>query len=283
MNFNTYFMPKKLHAVCLAFLLAAAPAAFAQSAGKTIAGVSYYSDPAISPDGSEIAFTSGGDIWTVSASGGEAHLLISDPAYDSRAIYSPDGNYLAFNSTRTGNGDIYIFNLKTNELKRLTFDDGNESLSAWSPDGKYVYYASTSREISGMNDIYRVKAAGGTPMPVSTNRYMNEFFAMPSPDGKTLALTARGIAAQQWWRNGSSHLDQSEIWLMKEGSTPEYEKFTSGGAKELWPMWSKDGASVYYVSDRSGTQNLWVKTVSGTPKQLTDFTKGRMLWPTISL
>ncbi len=275
-------MHQKLHAVCLAFLLMAAPAAFAQSASeKTLTGVPYYSDPAISPDGSEIAFTSGGDIWTVPAVGGEAHLLISDPAYDSRPVYSPDGKYLAFNSTRTGNGDIYIFNLKTNELKRLTCDDGNESLSAWSPDGKYVYYASTSRDISGMNDIYRVKAAGGTPMPVSENRYMNEFFAMPSPDGKTLALTARGIAAQQWWRNGSSHLDQSEIWLMKDGNVPAYQRITSGGAKELWPMWSKDGTSIYYVSDRSGTQNLWVKTVSGTPKQLTHFSKGRVLWPTM--
>ncbi len=276
-------MHKKLQTACLFFLLAAAPTAFSQSfAGKTVAGIPYYSDPAISPDGTEIAFTSGGDIWTVPAAGGEAHLLISDPAYDSRPVYSPDGKYLAFNSTRTGNGDIYIFNLKTNELKRLTFDDGNESLSAWSPDGKYVYYASTSHEISGMNDVFRIKAGGGTPMPVSENRYMNEFFAMPSPDGKTLALTARGVAAQQWWRNGSSHLDQSEIWLMKEGKPSPYEKFTAGGAKELWPMWSKDGQSIYYISDRSGTQNLWVKTVSGTPKQLTKFSSGRVLWPTMA-
>lgn len=283
MNFNTSFMHKNLQAVCLAFLLAAAPAAFAQAVSeKNLTSLSYFSDPAISPDGSEIAFTSGGDIWTVAAVGGEAHLLISDPAYDSRPVYSPDGKYLAFNSTRTGNGDIYIFNLKTNELKRLTFDDGNESLSAWSADNKYVYYASTSHDISGMNDIYRLKAAGGTPMPVSENRYMNEFFAIPSPDGKTLALTARGVAAQQWWRNGSSHLDQSEIWLMKEGKTAAYEKITAGGAKELWPMWSKDGQSIYYISDRGGTQNLWIKTVSGKPKQLTNFTNGRVLWPTMA-
>ncbi|MGI4020707.1 MAG: S41 family peptidase [Janthinobacterium lividum] len=276
-------MHKKLQAVCLGFLLATAPAAFAQQdAEKPIPGMPYYSDPAISPDGSEIAFTSGGDIWTVAAAGGEAHILISDPAYDSRPVYSPDGKYLAFNSTRTGNGDVYIFNLKTNELKRLTFDDGNENLSAWSADNKYVYYASTSHDISGMNDIYRVKAVGGTPMPVSENRYMNEFFAMPSPDGKTLALTARGIAAQQWWRNGSSHLDQSEIWLMKDGKTATYEKITAGGAKELWPMWSRDGQSIYYISDRSGTQNLWVKTAKGTPKQLTSFTNGRVLWPTMA-
>jgi len=276
-------MHKKLHIACLAFFMAASPAMFAQQAAeKTINGISYYSDPAISPDGTEIAFTSGGDIWTVPATGGEAHLLISDPAYDSRPIYSPDGNFLAFNSTRTGNGDIYIFNLKTNELKRLTFDDANEELSAWSADNKYVYYASTGHDISAMRDVFRIKATGGTAMPVSENRYMNEFFAMPSPDGKTIALAARGIANSQWWRNGSSHLDQSEIWLMKDNGAPSYQKITTGGAKELWPMWSKDGSQIYYISDRSGTENLWVKTVSGEPKQLTHFTKGRVLWPTLS-
>jgi len=267
----------------LAILLIAASVASAQpGTKKTVSGTPYYADPAISPDGSEIAFSSGGDIWTVPATGGEAHLLISDPAFDSMPMYSPDGKYLAFNSTRTGNGDIYIFNLKTSELKRLTFDDGNEALSGWSPDGKYVYYATSSHDISGMSDVYRIKATGGTPMAVSNNRYMSEFFAAPSPDGKTLAINARGLASAQWWRKGSSHIDQSEIYIMKEGESPDYEKVTDGGAKELWPMWSKDGGSIYYVSDRGGAQNLWVKTIKGTPKQLTNFSTGRVLWPEIA-
>src|SRR6266481_6749515 len=67
----------------------------------------YFTEPAISPDGSEIAFVSGGDIWTAPASGGDAHLLVSHPATESRPLYSPDGRKLAFGSTRTGNGDIY--------------------------------------------------------------------------------------------------------------------------------------------------------------------------------
>jgi Tol biopolymer transport system component len=272
----------KIHAFAFAILFTTSAAFAQQDTKKPITPVPVYADPAISPDGTEIAFSSGGDIWTVPATGGEAHLLISDPAFDSTPLYSPDGKYLAFNSTRTGNGDIYIFNLKTNELKRLTFDDGSEALSAWSPDGRYIYYSTTSHDISGMNDVYRVKTTGGTPMPVSSSRYMNEFFAAPSPDGKTIAMNARGIASSQWWRKGSSHIDQSEIWLMKEGDSQSYERITEGGAKELWPMWSKDGASVYYVSDRSGAQNLWVKTIKGTPKQLTNFSKGRVIWPTIA-
>ncbi|HZG23065.1 MAG TPA: hypothetical protein VEZ17_00730, partial [Chitinophagaceae bacterium] len=135
----------------------------AKTPGKQVAPVSYYSDPSLSPDGSEIAFSSGGDIWTVPARGGEARLLISDQGYESRPLYSPDGRSLAFNSTRTGNGDIYVFNIETGKLKRLTYDDGNDEISAWSPDGQYVYFSSTSREISSMRDVFRVKSGGGTP------------------------------------------------------------------------------------------------------------------------
>ena len=62
----------------------------------------YFTEPALSPDGSEIAFVSGGDIWTVAAAGGEAHLMVSHPATESRPLFSPDGRRLAFGSARTG-------------------------------------------------------------------------------------------------------------------------------------------------------------------------------------
>jgi len=65
----------------------------------------------VSPDGREVAFVSGGDIWTVPIGGGEARLLVSDPALEVRPLYSPDGKMLAFTSTRTGNGDIYVLDL----------------------------------------------------------------------------------------------------------------------------------------------------------------------------
>ena len=71
----------------------------------------------------EIAFASGGDIWTVPASGGDARLLVSDPATESRPHWSPDGRRLAFVSTRTGGGDIYVLTLETGDVRRLTLDD----------------------------------------------------------------------------------------------------------------------------------------------------------------
>ncbi|MBO0939528.1 PD40 domain-containing protein [Fibrella sp. HMF5335] len=245
-----------------------------------------FAEPALSPDGGEIAFVAGGDIWTVSAAGGEARLLVAHADNESRPLYSPDGKYLAFGSTRSGNGDIYLLTLATGDLRRLTFDDGSESLTGWSHDGKMVYFQLTSRDISGMNDIYRVAMGGGTPMPVTADRYASEFFGTPSPDGSTLAFSARGIAAAQWWRKGSSHLDQTEIWTCaigtKKSDKPAYERLTEGGAKELWPLWSADGKTLYYMSDRNGNQNLWSKPLKGQPVMLTNFTNGRVLWPSMS-
>src|SRR5881275_3642392 len=108
----------------------------------------YFTEPSLSPDGAEIAFVSGGDIWTVPARGGEARLLVSHSANEGRPLYSPDGKRLAFTSNRTGNGDIYLLNFSTGEVKRLTFDDGNDQLDAWSRDGKWIYFSSASRDIS---------------------------------------------------------------------------------------------------------------------------------------
>src|SRR6266436_332333 len=86
--------------VLLSSLLVLSVSAFGQPAAQK--AQPYFTEPAISPDGSEIAFVSGGDIWTVPAAGGEARLLVSHPATESRPMYSPDGKRLAFISRRTG-------------------------------------------------------------------------------------------------------------------------------------------------------------------------------------
>src|SRR5205823_11260219 len=88
-----------------------------------------FAEPGIAPDGSTIAFVSGGDIWEVPARGGDARLLVSHPSTESRPLYSPDGKRLAFTSTRTGNGDVYALTLATGDLARLTFDDAAEQVS----------------------------------------------------------------------------------------------------------------------------------------------------------
>lgn len=250
-----------------------------------IAPMSAMSEPALSPDRREIAFVSGGDIWTVPAAGGEARLLVSHPAYDSRPLYSPDGTKLAFMSTRTGNGDIYVLTLASGHLDRITYDDVPEQLDSWSRDGKWIYFSSGSQDVNGMDDIFRASAAGGTPMPVSADRFTQEYWAVPSPaDPNTIAFTATGLTEDQWWRKGHAHIDESQIWLLHFGGpAPRYEAVTKDDAKDAWPMWGRDATSLFYVSDKSGAENIWTTTPgAGDPKQITSFANGRLLWPTIS-
>ncbi len=248
-----------------------------------------FSEPGISPDGREIAFVSAGEIWTVPADGGDARLLVAHEAFESRPLYAPDGRRLAFISKRTGGGDIYVLDFASGALRRLTFDDGLEQLDGWSRDGQWIYFSSTSRDISGMNDIYRVRATGGTPMTVSDDRYVNEFSAAISPDGRTLAFSARGISSGQWWRRGHSHLDMSELWTMPlDGDAAKgraaYTQLTARNGKSSWPMWSADGGSLFFMSDRDGAENLWSRPAApgGNERKLTTFGGGRLLWPSIS-
>jgi len=245
------------------------------------AGVPYLGQPALCPTRPEIAFVSGGDIWVVAQKGGEAHLLVSHAAEDTRPLYSPDGTKLAFVSTRTGGGDIYILTLANGDLKRLTFDDRLDQLDAWSRDGKWIYFSNNGYDVGGKNDIFRVSVEGGTPMAVSADRFTNEFQAAPSPDGTSIALAARGNGDSQWWRHGHSHLDESEIWLRKDGSTAVYEKLVDLNGRNAWPNWTPDGKQLYFMSDRSGAQNIWTLPIGGKLRQVTKFTDGRVLWPSI--
>ncbi|HEY2854394.1 MAG TPA: LpqB family beta-propeller domain-containing protein [Gemmatimonadaceae bacterium] len=242
-----------------------------------------FAEPSITPDRSEIAFVSGGDIWVVPFAGGAAHLLVSHPATESRPMYSPDGTRLAFMSNRAGSMDIWILTFATGDVRQLTFDDGNEQLDGWSHDGNWIYFSSSAHDVGSNTDVYRVRATGGTPMSVSADRYAAEFMSAPSPDGSQIAVVARGMGQSQWWRKGHSHLDESEIWLVKgDGSrAPTYKQLLARNAKQQWPMWSADGSVIYYVSDQSGAQNIWMKPLRGEAKRLTTFTDGRVLFPSI--
>jgi tricorn protease len=241
------------------------------------------SDPAISPDGREIAFVSGGDIWTVAAAGGEAHLLVTHPATESRPLYSPDGTKLAFVSTRTGAGNIYVLTLATGELMRLTYSDRPDSLDGWSHDGKWIYFTSAVNDVAGQGDIFRVSSSGGTPLEVSHERYLGEFESAPSPDGQTIVLMAKGLSFAQWWRNGHAHIDETEVWLKPVAESGKYRMLLKADAKHAWPMWSGDGKTIFYMSDASGAENIWAVPV-GAPEsatELTHFKEGRVLWPSI--
>jgi Tol biopolymer transport system component/C-terminal processing protease CtpA/Prc len=286
------------------FLLGLVILLFAATARAAVDPVPDFAQPAVSPDGSEIAFVSGGNLWTVPATGGDARLLITGAGDLARPLYSPVGHLIALISNRTGNGDIYLFNLDSGALTRLTYDDAVDRLDAFSKDGKWVWFSNSGHNAGGgMNEIYRVPVTGGTPMAVIGEPYQNHSQAAPSPDGHTVAFVDGGMATGQWWRHGHAHIDESAIWTADiRTDPPVYARVTGLGAKNLWPMYSPDARTLYFTSDRDGCENLYSvkfprvrrpknpKPVVGPPaetpliepEQLTNFHTGRLLWPTIS-
>lgn len=255
----------------------------ARAPGAAAARAAIFAEPSLSPDGRELAFVSAGDIWVAPAAGGDARLVVGHTANDFRPRWSPDGSKLAFVSTRSGNGDIYVLEVAGGALTRLTFEDGQEQLDAWSPDGRFIYFSTAAHDIAGMNDVFRVKATGGTPMPVAADRYASEYWAAPSPDGRRLAITARGVTAGQWWRRGSSHIDEAEIWTVTLDGTPRYERISTGErpgkGRDAWPMWAPDGRTLWFVSDRDSVENIYAQAPGAPARALTRFTDGRVLWP----
>ncbi|MGH9475514.1 MAG: S41 family peptidase [Terriglobales bacterium] len=268
---------------CLAAAAVLGGLAFSQAVSQA-----EMTQPALSPDGQQIAFASNGAIWTVPARGGVARILIASAATESRPLYSPDGKWLAFESTRTGGGDIYLFNLTTSELRRLTWDDGADRLDCWSPDSQWVYFSSSSHNAGGMNDIDRVRITGGTPLPVSSQRYVDQYDAAAAPDGSLAVVTRGEMGLSQWWRDGHAHIDNTQIWRVVpaavDGAKTGYQMLLpTDQAKNIWPMWGPEGRTLYFMSDRSGAENLWeLPSVGAQPRALTHFTDGRLLWPALA-
>jgi tricorn protease len=274
------FQRRALAAACLlASTMLTAPGARAQDGAKPA-----FAEPTLSPDGALIAFASGGDIWEVASAGGIARPLVTDAATEGRPLYSPDGARLAFTSTRGGSANIYVLDLASGAVTRLTYAEAGEELDAWSPDGKYLYFASGIDDVGRQSDIFRVSTAGGTPMQISREKYLAEFQAAPSPDGATLVINTRGLSNGQWWRNGTSHIDQTELWLKPVAEGGAYHRLLADSEKHAWPMWSRDGRSIVYMSAKGGTENLWRIGVAegAAPEPLTHFTTGRLLYPAMA-
>ena len=145
-------------------------------------------DVKISPDGSTIAFTYKGDIYTVGSQGGKATRLTSLESYEANPIWSPDGRQIAFSSDRHGNLDVFVMDADGANQRRLTTNSASEIPETFSPDGSEVWFSAAIQApqksamfpTGRMTQFYGVKTTGGKSRQIlGTPAQMPSFSTSP--------------------------------------------------------------------------------------------------------
>lgn len=229
--------------------------------------------PALSPDGSQLAFDWRGDIWIVPVEGGVAWRLTDHVAHDAFPRWSPDGREIAFSSVRHGNPDIFVAGIDGGAPVRLTFHSNWDRILDWSPDGQTLYFGAWRG--GRWRTIFSVPRAGGLPARVTHDRSFN---AAVSPDGKWIAYV-RGYT--YWWRKHYRGPASREIWVRALNGGESY-RITNWEGHDDHPQWSHDSQALYFQSERDdGVLNVYRQELSfdgdrlapaGEPTQLTQMT-----------
>ena len=231
--------------------------------------------PAISPDGKTIAFGYKGDLYTVSTSGGVAVPLTIHEAHDMMPVWSHDGKYIAFASDRNGNFDVFIMPSTGGAPVRLTYNSSADYPYDFSPDDKRVIFGSGRNapaqsvrfSISLFKNLYSVSVKGGRPVLISAAGMENAHYN--SKGTAILFQDTKGYEDE--WRKHHTSAVTKDIWLL-DIPTQKYTRLTPFNGEDREPVFGGDDKTVYYLSEKNGSQNLYKMALDGSGDQaLTDF------------
>jgi Tol biopolymer transport system component/DNA-binding winged helix-turn-helix (wHTH) protein len=201
-------------------------------------------------------------LFLLSPETGEKRRVTSPPASivgDCSPAFSPDGKQLAFVRVISALvGEVYLVSMDGGEPKRLTFDGAGVSNLAWTPNGREIVFGSRN---GGKNRLFRIPVEGGGA----------EWMAATGSDAQYPAFSRDGIRLA--WRQNTSDEDIYRLAL-KSGSenVPPLASLIVSTAFEASPRYSPDGKRIAFVSNRSGSDEIWVCDSDGeNPIRLTSF------------
>jgi len=242
--------------------------------------------PAVSPDGTRVAFLSERgrldvELWLADAQTGEIlRRLVRGPALDphfgslnfiiSAGTFSPDGSQLAFSALRRGQNVVALVDVARGGVTRQITVPGIPEITnpTWSPDGSTIVFAGTQ---GGITNLFALDLRSEQVRQLTTGRNADLLPAY-SPDGTRVAfVTDRGPGTDMdILQLGPYRIAILDIATGGIDLLPEV-----GGQRNYNPTWAPDGQSVYFISDRSGIANLYRQEIAtGTVSQVTDIFQG---------
>ncbi|AGA28901.1 S41 family peptidase [Singulisphaera acidiphila] len=197
------------------------------------------SDYDLAPDGERIVFAVRGEVFTAPTDeGGELRQITEGESRDQDVTYSPDGNWLAYVSDKSGREEIYVLSADgAGEAKQVTDLDALKSSYLWSPDSKSFAFTTADGK------LYTITAEGKDLKELASSKYGR--FSRPtwSPDGNWIAYSRPDVSRS------------SDIYLIPAKGGEE-KKVTFDSANETNPRFSADAKSLYFLrvegDDESG-------------------------------
>lgn len=211
-------------------------------------------DPAVSADGSLVAFASETrpgsdqfDVWVVLADGSNARNLTPGDGTGGDPAVSPGGERIAF-VTNDPDSEVHVMGIDGSSPRPLTLNEASDFDPAWSPDGSTVAFVS---DRGGSQEIWVMPSDGsGTAEPV-VETPASEFGPSWSPDGSRVAYRSHA--------DGDSDILKACV----NGATPP-EGLTGGDASDSRPAWSPDGSTVAFTSFVEFRGDVWTVGSGGS-------------------
>ncbi len=229
--------------------------------------------PDISRD--QVVFVYAGDLWTSPRTGGQARRLTAYPGDELYPKFSPDGKWIAFTGEYDGNADVYVIPAEGGEPRRLTYHPGSDAVLGWTPDSKKVLFRSARYSApAAFTRLLVVSIDGGMPEMLPVPRASLTSF---SPDGQRVAFNPTSQEFRTWKRYRGGWTNYIGIFDLKQLT---YEELPRNNTLDQFPMWH--GNSIYFISDRSGTMNLYRDDLASKKvTKLTDYKEYDIKWPSL--
>ena len=209
----------------------------------------------LTPDGGKIAYATLSErmnLWSIPITESEmtfdnATQLTDGNFFIEFMDLSPDGEWLAFDSYRSGNSDIWRIRSDGSDLSRVTSDPAHDWAPNWSADASKILFHSLR---AGNRDIWMIQVEGGELVQVDDHP-AEDYTPSWSPDDTHIAFK-------------SDRTEQIDVWIMNSDGG-ELRQVTDTGQLWWYPMWSPDGSQITFSSSITGNFEVYTVSALGGP------------------